>query len=122
MGAVGAYSSVLIERASIEDWLSAQRKPPVASIELSTEGKAPADPTEEKHPLRDDTTADYKEWIRKFNEEHKRYPTYVENEKWSHARGLNRDRLRELRRDSRPPDAKKGGAPKKSRNQKLGGT
>jgi hypothetical protein len=117
---VGSYFSVSIKRASIEEWLGAEQQLSTGSLNAATERKPLTEPTAVKPILRHDTEVDYKEWLRKFRADHQRYPTFKEDEEWGQSKGLNRNRVRKLRSQLRPQDAKKGGAPKKSHNEKPG--
>jgi hypothetical protein len=106
---IGSYSAVLIKRSSIESWLAASQLPEAANA-----ADAPATPQESaKKTFRADTDVEYQHHVDKFRVMHDRYPTQAEDEEWRKGIGISRDRMRELRRDFRPPEVQKGGAPKK---------
>jgi hypothetical protein len=112
---VGPYSSVLIKRASIQAWLSsAEQQSLPGSDDRRAERDTPAKQTAVKPLRQQDLEAAYKERMDTFHENHKRYPTFDEDMQWGKSISLTRDRVRGLRDQLRPPDAKKGGAPKKS--------
>jgi hypothetical protein len=76
--------------------------------------------TEESSVFRRETNTQYTERIREFLESNKRYPTWDEDQKWGREHHLSRERVRELRRQFRPDEIKKGGAPKKVLKSKPG--
>ena len=69
---------------------------------------------EEPGPPTPDPAAEYAARVGEFRANHKRPPTAEEDEVWRKGKGLKRDSLRDLRKQYRTKEEKKGGHPPKS--------
>jgi hypothetical protein len=117
---IGRYFDVHVMRASIEAWLDRESdvetsntvttpEITVTSIEPSNTANNISKPS----PFRGGLEEEYKALQNKSLKEKGRGTTVSEDQKWCRGQKIARRRMRELRRTCRPPESRKGGAPRK---------
>lgn len=116
------WEHIKLSRADLMKWLGqALEGMPAAQRETKTE-YPPTHSTEPAMPvLKDQFNKLYQDWVTEFQSKGLGLPTMADDLAWGQEKGIGRDRIRKLRKDNRPDEAKKGGAPKQNLAGKLGG-
>ena len=78
---------------------------------LARAEEIPVETSSVKRHFGGETKAKYKNRLHDFEKAENRYPTRDEDYKWGRDNHIPRDKVRELRRECRPPESKKGGRP-----------